>query len=62
MGRNAGLGHNETLLNPLLQRRQGTLNDKAWSSLTLFTVVMVKRNAFLNDSHLILGSRIYNII
>lgn len=50
MGRNAGLGHNETLLKSALQRKHGAL--------TRFAVVIAKRNAVLNDSHFMSDSKI----
>ncbi len=58
LGRNAGLGHNETLLKSALQRKHGALTDNAWSSLTSFAVVIAKRNAVLSDSHLMSDSKI----
>ncbi len=58
LGRNAGLGHNETLLKSALQCKHGALTDNAWSSLTSFAVVIAKRNAVLNDSHLMSDSKI----
>ncbi len=58
LGRNGGLGHNETLLKSALQRKHGALTVNAWSSLTSFAVVIAKINAVLNDSHLMSDSKI----